>query len=188
MLASGNILIIMEALSVFIGASGSIIAENGGIIKDPKTGAMLIFDQAKKKAEEAYDYLRRKYNVEKVQRSEYRTTEVAIKRTVDVSIIHRESQLFGLEAIDTGFAIHIKDPNIGKGKALQKVAELMKINVKEIAAIGDSENDIDMLKVSGFGIAVGNADEKTKKVADLVTKGSYGQGVLEAVNKLLGIC
>ncbi|MCS4541434.1 MAG: HAD-IIB family hydrolase, partial [Euryarchaeota archaeon] len=107
---------------------------------------------------------------------------------VDVSIIHRESQLFGLEAIDTGFAIHIKDPNIGKGKALQKVAELMKINVKEIAAIGDSENDIDMLRVSGFGIAVGNADEKTKKVADLVTKGSYGQGVLEAVNKLLGIC
>ena len=63
----------------------------------------------------------------------------------------------------------------------------MNINVKEIAAIGDHENDIDMLKVSGFGIAVGNADKKTKQVADLVTKGNYGQGVLEAVNEILKI-
>ena len=100
-MASGNILILVEALSIFIGTSGPLIAENGGVIKYPKTGVTLIFDYAKKRAEEAFEYLKQKYNVEKVPRSEYRLTEVAIKRTTDVSIINNEIKFYGLEAIDT---------------------------------------------------------------------------------------
>jgi len=51
-------------------------------------------------------------------------------------------------------------------------------------AFGDSPNDIEMLKASGLGVAVGNAHPELKKVADLITEAEHGAGVAEALGYL----
>jgi len=53
----------------------------------------------------------------------------------------------------------------GKGAGIQKILEHFKINKSEAMAFGDGNNDIDMLKNVGFGIAMGNASEQLKAIA-----------------------
>ena len=48
-------------------------------------------------------------------------------------------------------------------------------------AFGDGENDIEMLKFAGIGVAMGNAKEKTKEAADYVTDTVENHGVLKAL-------
>ncbi len=89
-----------------------------------------------------------------------------------------------LELVDTGFAVHIKSRRISKGTGLRRVAGLMGLDTKDFVAMGDSPNDIEMLRASGFGVAVGNANPALKEVADMVTEGEHGAGVAEAVRYL----
>ncbi|MDP6613184.1 MAG: HAD hydrolase family protein, partial [Candidatus Hydrothermarchaeota archaeon] len=71
-LATGNILCRSEAASIFIGTSGILIAENGGIIKFKSQAAKYLGNV--KEVERAYDYLSKHMEVEKVARSELRRT------------------------------------------------------------------------------------------------------------------
>jgi hypothetical protein len=65
------------------------------------------------------------------------------------------------------------------------MAELMGLEVSDFVAIGDSVNDVEMLDVAGFSVAVGNADSVTKNAADHVTGTTYGDGTAEAIDYLL---
>lgn len=59
-------------------------------------------------------------------------------------------------------------PGSGKGEALQVLAEQLQIPIESIAAFGDNENDLTMLKMAGIGYAVSNAKEHIKAQADVV--------------------
>ena len=61
--------------------------------------------------------------------------------------------------------------------------ELFGIDQSDAIAFGDGENDIDMLEFVGFGIAMGNAKESLKNVADFVTKKSSEDGIEYALKK-----
>ena len=56
-----------------------------------------------------------------------------------------------------------------KGSLLLKMSEILKIDPKKTVAIGDYYNDVSMIKAAGFGIAVANAVDAAKAVADYVT-------------------
>jgi hypothetical protein len=56
---------------------------------------------------------------------------------------------------------------------------------EEVAAFGDADNDIDMLKYAGVGIAVENASPGCKAAADYVTKHHAEDGVSYAVRKIM---
>ena len=86
--------------------------------------------------------------------------------------------------VDTKYAIHIKSTKINKGVGLMKLASMMGLKSEDFVAIGDSENDVEMFEVSGFGIAVGNGDEIIKEAADYVTEASFGDGTVEALEFL----
>ena len=58
------------------------------------------------------------------------------------------------------------------------------ISPSELVAVGDSENDIEMLTWAGMGVAVGNASEKLKKAAQLVVSDHDHSGVAEAIEIL----
>lgn len=73
---------------------------------------------------------------------------------------------------------------ISKGKALQTLSKKLKIDMKDTIAVGDGLNDIDMLKTSEIGIAVGNACEELKSVADMVTGKIEDGGIYEAFQVL----
>lgn len=62
--------------------------------------------------------------------------------------------------------IEIFNENTGKGSALEKLAESLNIDIDETIAVGDSENDASMIKTAGLGLAMGNAVEVIKDIAD----------------------
>ncbi len=92
-------------------------------------------------------------------------------------------QVQGLDVrvLDTGFAIHLQPPGVSKGAAMRELAVEMGIPTSEILAIGDSENDIEMLEAAGVGVAVANATPATRMAADVVTSRPHGDGFVEAV-------
>lgn len=56
-----------------------------------------------------------------------------------------------------------------KGMAMEKVCQMLNIPVEATMALGDSGNDISMLRRAGLGVAVGNAPDFVKLEADVVT-------------------
>ena len=56
--------------------------------------------------------------------------------------------------------------------ALKKLCELIGVESKNVIAVGDNDNDIEMIEYAGLGYAVKNATDNLKKAADKVTKRS----------------
>jgi hydroxymethylpyrimidine pyrophosphatase-like HAD family hydrolase len=59
------------------------------------------------------------------------------------------------------------------------------LSPQNTVAVGDAENDYDLLKLCGCAIAVANALPMLKEAADIVTKGDRGAGVVELIDKLI---
>jgi hydroxymethylpyrimidine pyrophosphatase-like HAD family hydrolase len=64
------------------------------------------------------------------------------------------------------YNIEITPADAGKGNALSALAKRLGVHISETIAVGDSENDIQMLTVAGLGLAMDNAVEKAKHIAD----------------------
>ena len=58
---------------------------------------------------------------------------------------------------------------ITTGTVISKFAKLLGIDPKKIVAVGDYDNDVDMIKKAGVGIAVANACKAAKEAADIIT-------------------
>ena len=69
----------------------------------------------------------------------------------------------------------------GKGVMLNILREKLKIRPEEMIAFGDSENDIDMIKFAGLGIAMGNGTPECKATADYVTDSIDQDGIWKAL-------
>ena len=65
-------------------------------------------------------------------------------------------------------AVDIIPANGGKGIAIKKLLEYYHLEPAEAIAFGDGNNDIEMLQAVGTGIAMANASEQLKAVADQV--------------------
>jgi len=59
-------------------------------------------------------------------------------------------------------------PTVSKGRALAVLADYLGVRQMETAAIGDNENDMEMLAWAGLGMAMGNAAAEVQAVADCV--------------------
>ena len=68
-------------------------------------------------------------------------------------------------------------PEATKSKAIAALAEHWGIRREEIAAFGDDINDIDMLQFCGISVAVGNAIDEVKAVADYICDTNENDGV-----------
>ena len=76
-------------------------------------------------------------------------------------------------------------PTASKGNALKVIAEDLNIRPEEIVAFGDNHNDIGMLQFAGLGIAMGNAHQEVKSMADYVTSSNAEDGVAKAIEELV---
>ncbi len=79
--------------------------------------------------------------------------------------------------------LEIMPKGANKGEALHLICEVLKIDSKKTIAFGDQELDIAMLTEAGFGVAMGNAPEHIKEIADTVTAGNNEDGVALALEK-----
>jgi len=73
------------------------------------------------------------------------------------------------------------DIDSSKGAAMQKIGAIYNIDQSEMMAIGDAYNDISMIKYAALGVAMGNAPQEIKDLADFVTLTNNEDGVAEAI-------
>ncbi|WP_160674582.1 Cof-type HAD-IIB family hydrolase [Clostridium sp. C8-1-8] len=79
----------------------------------------------------------------------------------------------------------VMNAGTSKGTAVKRLAEMLGIKQEEVICMGDSENDLSMIKYAGLGIAMGNAEEFIKKEADYVTDTNANSGVAKAIEKFV---
>lgn len=80
-----------------------------------------------------------------------------------------------------GNNIEVNAEGIDKGIGILELGRRLGISKEEIMACGDGDNDLEMLKAVGFGVAMGNADAVVKAAADYVTDTNEEEGVAKAV-------
>lgn len=79
--------------------------------------------------------------------------------------------------------LEITHQDAQKGAALRHFAAQYQIGAEEIMAIGDNYNDLSMLSMAGFGVAMGNAEEDVKRVCSLIAPRNDQDGVAYAIRK-----
>ena len=83
------------------------------------------------------------------------------------------------------YLVEVLRKGVNKAFGLEKLAAALNIEPSEIASIGDAANDIEMLEYSGLAIAMGNASEEVKAIADIVTDTNENNGVIKAIDRLI---
>lgn len=74
-------------------------------------------------------------------------------------------------------------PGVSKGAALAQLAQILGVSRDEVIAIGDHENDISMIEWAGLGLAMGNAVEPVRQIADAVVPPVSEAGVARAIER-----
>ena len=191
-IVTGNVVNYAYATEVLIGCSGGLVAENGGMIfKEGYNNNSVEILVNREYIEKADAHLKEKlgkdYSKHASHDNNYRATEVVFYKTIQREIIEDALKDYEfideLEIYDSGFALHVTDKRVNKGSSLKRLCEKNGINMDNVMAIGDSENDEDFLKEVGVKIAVGNADDSLKEISTYVCENNFGDGVAEAIEK-----
>ncbi|MEN8614799.1 Cof-type HAD-IIB family hydrolase [Dehalogenimonas sp. THU2] len=98
---------------------------------------------------------------------------------------HFDGRLRGSDARTPAYPdmrfVNVVDPGVSKGVALKKLAEHFGIGLDRVMAVGDGTNDLPLLEKAGLKVAMGNAREELKAVADHITKSVDESGVGAAI-------
>ncbi len=84
-----------------------------------------------------------------------------------------------------GHYCEVVPSNVSKWSALRRLAEHLGIQREGICAVGDERNDLSMVSEAGLGVAMGNACEELKRVADWVTGRNDEDGLVAVVERIL---
>ena len=104
------------------------------------------------------------------------------------SVLEEINQLFNgsVQAVSSGYGcIDILQSGIHKAWALQELLKRWDIKAEEIMAFGDSENDVEMLRLAGIAYAMENADDKAKAVATDFAPSNSQAGVYQVLEDWL---
>ncbi len=81
--------------------------------------------------------------------------------------------------------VEILPPGGSKGTALRQLLKDMKVDPANVMAIGDAENDVEMIQLAGVGVAMGQAEQSVKDAADFVAPTCDEDGVAAALERYL---
>lgn len=109
----------------------------------------------------------------------YDNTDTALNMRRELEAIEGVS---GFKSLDTMYDVLAENTN--KGTALVALCGLLDLDIQEVVAFGDNENDLEMLQAAGHGIAMQNAEDFVKDVADHVTQSNEEDGVRIAIERL----
>jgi len=157
-----------------------IVAENGALLYNPATrGERLLCPAASSKLVANLRKQGVPFSVGKCIVATVRPHEEAVLAAI------RELKL-NLQVIFNKESVMILPRGIDKSTGLSAVLADLGLASQSVVGIGDAENDHEFLGCCGGSVAVANAIPALKQRADLVTRGSYGAGVTEVVDRLIG--
>ncbi|MFW6212527.1 MAG: Cof-type HAD-IIB family hydrolase [Spirochaetota bacterium] len=81
--------------------------------------------------------------------------------------------------------LEVVRPGVNKGTALAALARRLRIDIGEVVAVGDSANDVDMIKAAGVGVAVASGREEAKRASDLVLERRASEAALVELEERL---
>ena len=81
------------------------------------------------------------------------------------------------------FFLEIMAPGVGKDHSLARLLAYLALSREQLIAFGDGFNDLTMLRFAGMGVAMANAADEVKAVADFVTLSNDEDGVGHAVEQ-----
>jgi phosphoglycolate phosphatase len=183
-LATGNVLPIALALHRSLGLTGPIVAENGGLVwwkgVDGRDRVRRLADRAV--ALSGFRALRRAgVPARQLFTDRWRESEVAIEPTVPLARVRRVLAGHSLTVESTGYAIHLMERGAGKASALAHVLSPLGWTLADAVALGDGDNDVQMLRAAGFGVSFPSASPRARAAADYVTRRSYAGGFVEGL-------
>lgn len=86
---------------------------------------------------------------------------------------------------NNSLAVNLTNSEASKQHAVLEVAKILNIKTDEIIGIGDSYNDFPLLMACGLKVAMGNAVDEIKAIADYVAPTVEEDGVVDAINKFV---
>jgi Cof subfamily protein (haloacid dehalogenase superfamily) len=108
-------------------------------------------------------------DIEKIQKA-----KMALRDSSDFEVV--SSRFDNFEVMNKG---------VSKGNAVKILADYYGISSEQVICIGDSENDLSMIKFAGLGVAMGNADENVKEAAKYITDSNNCDGVAKVIEKFV---
>lgn len=81
--------------------------------------------------------------------------------------------------------IELVSDKADKSRGLAALCAHLNIPMSEIITVGDSPNDLGMLKAAGLGVAMGNARAEVQAVADAITDDCDHSGVAKVIHEYL---
>lgn len=85
----------------------------------------------------------------------------------------------------TPYFLEFLDKSVNKGEGVDAIAKKLGFTKDEIICVGDAGNDIDMIKYAGLGVAMENAFEEVKEIADFITFSNSDDGVAHVINEFM---
>lgn len=83
------------------------------------------------------------------------------------------------------YFLEFLNKSCNKGEGVKALADYLGIKSREVICIGDAGNDIHMIKFAGLGVAMGNAFEEVKKIADYITLTNENDGVAKVIEEFI---
>lgn len=99
----------------------------------------------------------------------------------------REKILESMEIVCTSsnpYNIECAPSGLSKETGLIQVCKFLDTSMEEVVAVGDNLNDMEMIEAAGMGVAMGNAPERLKQMADMTTYTNEQDGVAYVIKKL----
>ena len=192
-LVSSNALPVVVGLKRYFGLSGPAIGESGALVY---FGGDSFEHLTSITARDAAKYVEEKYstclypswqNPFRLHDYAFHVREVCRNKVQNLLSALRETLSKRYKKVKvghSGYAVHLTPIDVSKANALKRVSERLRIPLKEFAAAGDSEMDVDMISIVGLGIAVANSDPELKRIA-YVTKKPSGKGIAEVIKKIV---
>lgn len=108
----------------------------------------------------------------------------AALRPLESRILERYGEQLRLTHSGPG-SFDLLPPGVHKAAGLQRLAARLGIAREQVVAVGDNDNDCEMLRWAGLGVAMGNADPAVQRCADRVTATNAEDGVARLIEDVL---
>lgn len=185
-LVSGRALPFVECLSIYLGTSGPLIAENGAVLK---LGKRVILNGEVGLAKKALALLEDDFTLTLSEDNRYRMVDITLEKTIDPELISLTLTRRGLPVnlLVTNVMLHLVDAGVSKGKAVLQALEFLKIAPEQAVVCGDSFNDLPLFAIGALSLAVGDAEPALQHKADRVASLPGGMGFAELVRETFGL-